>query len=180
MNEFLATLLKAVIIAAVPVLVAYFGKAVRSAAQYLGEKSENAMAKKYLSEAADAITTAVTFTSQTYVDALKKSGEFTKENPEWALKVALAQAQRMLTEEAKEFLSEAYGDLSQYLEGRIEAEVRRQKLDQPATLALPIVSETATDATAIAASTAAATAASVAQTAISQMSAEILPGTPLE
>ena len=178
MNEFLATLLKAVIIAAVPVLVAYFGKAVRSAAQYLGEKSENAMAKKYLSEAADAITTAVTFTSQTYVDALKKSGEFTKENQEWALKVALAQG--MLTEEAKEFLSEAYGDLSQYLEGRIEAEVRRQKLDQPATLALPIVSETATDATAIAASTAAATAASVAQTAISQMSAEILPGTPLE
>jgi hypothetical protein len=33
----------------------------------------------------------------------------------------------MLTEDAKEFLEEAYGDLSKYLEGRIEAEVRKQK-----------------------------------------------------
>lgn len=180
MNEFLTTLLQAVIIAVVPVLVAFFCKAVRAAAQYLGDKSENENAQWYLDEVAEAITNAVTFTSQKYVDAMKKSGQFTKENQDWALSVALSQAKLQLTEEVRDFLAKAYGPLDLYLEGRIEAEVRRQKLDQPATLALPIVSETAKDATALAASTAAATAASVAQTAISQLSAEILPGTPLE
>lgn len=65
---------------------------------------------------------------KTYVDALKKSQQFDKEAQEWALQVALAQAQRLLTEDAKSFLTEAYGDLSKYLEGRIEAEVRNQKV----------------------------------------------------
>ena len=128
MNEFLTTLLQAVLVAAVPVCAAFIGKGLKALAAYLGQKSENDMAKKYLAEAAEAISTAVTFTSQTYVDALKKSGQFDKEAQEWALKVALAQAQRMLTEDAKEFLAEAYGDLGKYLEGRIEAEVRNQKL----------------------------------------------------
>ena len=94
--------------------------------------------------------------------------------------MAIAQAKTLLTQEARDFLEAAYGPLDRYLEGLIEAEVRNQKLEQPAALALPVVSEIATDATALAASTAAATAASVAQTAINQMSAEILPGTSLE
>lgn len=180
MNEFLATLLQAVLITAVPVIVAFFCKPVRAAAKYLGEKSENESAQWYLDEVAEAIENAVTFTSQIYVDALKKSGQFTKENQEWALNVALSQAKLQLTEEIKDFLVDAYGPLNRYLEGRIEAEVHRQKLDQPATLALPAFLEGATDTTAVAASTAAATAASIAQTTISQMSAEVLPGTPLE
>ncbi len=128
MNEFLTTLLQAVLVAAVPVCAAFIGKAIKALAQYLGVKSNNDLAKKYLAEAADAITTAVTYTSQVYVDALKKQGEFTKENQEWALKVAVAKAQALLTEESKDFLAEAYGDLAQYLESRIEAEVRNQKL----------------------------------------------------
>ena len=180
MNEFLTTLLQAILVAAVPVCAAFIGKGLKALAAYLGQKTESDEAKRFLEAVADAVSTAVTYTSQTYVDALKKSGEFTKENQEWALKVAIAKAKTLLTEDAIEYLEAAYGSLERYLEGRIEAEVRRQKLDQPATLVLPVASEIATDATALAASTAAATAASVAQTAISQMSAEILPGTPLE
>ena len=128
MNDFLTTLLQAVLVAAVPVCAAFIGKGLKALAAYLGQKSENETAKKYLDAVADAVSTAVTFTSQTYVGALKKSGQFNKEAQEWALKVALAEAQRMLTEEAKTFLTEAYGDLTKYLEGRIEAEVRNQKM----------------------------------------------------
>ena len=101
MNDFLTTLLQAVLVAAVPVCAAFIGKGLKALAAYLGQKSENDLAKKYLAEAADAISTAVTFTSQTYVDALKKTGQFDKEAQEWALQVALAQAQRLLTEDAK-------------------------------------------------------------------------------
>ena len=124
----IATLLQAVLVAAVPVCAAFIGKRLKALAAYLGQKSESDIARKYLVAVADAVSTAVTYTSQTYVDALKKSGEFKKENQEWALKVAIAKAKTLLTEDAVEYLEAAYGSLERYLEGRIEAEVRNQKM----------------------------------------------------
>ena len=50
---------------------------------------------------------------------------------------------------AQAFIEQAYGDMTQYLTTKIEAEVRKQKLDTPITLALP-VAESETDTTAIA------------------------------
>ncbi|WP_305140970.1 hypothetical protein [Acutalibacter muris] len=128
MNEFIAILLQAVLVAAVPVCAAIIGNGIKALADYLGQKSESDEAKRFLVAVADAVSTAVTYTSQTYVDALKKSGEFTKENQEWALKVAIAKAKTLLTEEAIKCLEGAYGSLERYLEGRIEAEVRNQKM----------------------------------------------------
>lgn len=128
MNEFLTTLLQAVLVAAVPVCAAFIGKGIKALADYLGRKSESDVAKRFLDAVADAVSTAVTYTSQTYVDALKKSGEFTKENQEFALKVAIAKAKALLTEDAVKYLEGAYGSVERYLEGRIEAEVRNQKV----------------------------------------------------
>ena len=128
MDEFLTTLLQAILVAAVPVCAAFLGKGLKALANYLGQKSESATVKMYMEAIADAVSTAVTFTSQKYVDELKKSGKFTKENQEYALKIAKSEAMRLLTQEAKDFIANAYGSLDQYLEGRIEAEVRRQKI----------------------------------------------------
>lgn len=128
MNDFLTTLLQAVLVAAVPVCAAFIGKGIKALADYLGRKSESDVAKRFLDAVADAVSTAVTYTSQTYVDALKKSGEFTKENQEFALKVAIAKAKALLTEDAVKYLEGAYGSVERYLEGRIEAEVRNQKV----------------------------------------------------
>lgn len=128
MNDFLTTLLQAVLVAAVPVCAAFIGKGIKALAAYLGQKSESDVAKRLLDAVADAVSTAVTYTSQTYVDALKKSGEFTKENQEFALKVAIAKAKALLTEDAIKYLEGAYGSVERYLEGRIEAEVRNQKV----------------------------------------------------
>lgn len=128
MNEFLSTLLQAVIIAAVPICAGAAVKGVRAAVQYLASKSESEIAKKYLMDVADAISTAVTYTSQTYVDALKKSGSFSKENQEEALSRAVDKAKSLLTVEAIAFLEEAYGDVTEFLKTNIEAEVRSQKV----------------------------------------------------
>ena len=128
MNEFLTTLLQAVLVAAVPVCAAFIGKGIKAMASYLGQKSENETAKKYLAAVADAVATAVTYTSQKYVDELKKSGQFTKENQREALGLAVAQAKNLLTAEATAFLESAYGELTEYLQSRIEAEVRNQKM----------------------------------------------------
>ncbi len=128
MSDFLTTLLQAVLVAVVPVCAAFIGKGIKALAIYLGQRSESDVAKRLLDAVADAVSTAVTYTSQTYVDALKKSGEFTKENQEFALKVAIAKAKALLTEDAIKYLEGAYGSLERYLEGRIEAEVRNQKM----------------------------------------------------
>lgn len=163
MNEFLSTLLQAVLIAAVPVISVEVVKGVQALAKHLIAKTDNELAKKYLKEVDDAITEAVAFTSQTYVDTLKKSGKFTGENQEEARKKSLEKATALLTADARKFLEEAYGDLNAYLLIRIEPEVRRQKkidTDSSATGS-------------VAAATAAATAATVAQNTIAQVAAAI-------
>lgn len=174
MNEFLYTLLQAVIIAAVPICAGAAVKGIRAAVQYLASKAESETAKKYLADVADAISTAVTYTSQTYVDALKKSNAFTKENQDEALAKAVKKAEELLTWEARRFLEDAYGDLNGYLVSRIEAEVRVQKqMDNTITLGEPFAAELkeVPDVTAVAAATAAATAAAIAQTAATKEAA---------
>ena len=58
--------------------------------------------------------------------------------------------------------------MEKYLANRIEAEVRKQKKEEPATLALPVMDSTIPDTKAFAATCAAATAAAVTQVAINQ------------
>ncbi|MDE6260392.1 MAG: hypothetical protein K2M42_05955 [Oscillospiraceae bacterium] len=128
MIEFLTTLLQTVLVAAVPVCAAYLVKGLNALVGFLGQKSESDMARKYLNAAADAVATAVTYTSQVYVDRLKAQGAFTRENQQEALGIAIAQAKNLLTAEASKYLENAYGDLTEYLKSRIEAEVRNQKL----------------------------------------------------
>lgn len=134
MNEFLSALLQAVMIAAVPVIAGFAAAGLKALAAYLATKSENETIKKYLREAGDAISTAVTYVSQTYVDTLKASDSFTPENQKEALQKAMEKAQAMLSAEAIEFLEEAYGDLRAYLETKIEQEVRNQKILAPVTI----------------------------------------------
>lgn len=183
MNEFLSTLLQAVIIAAVPICVGAAIKGIQAGAKYLASKTENEAAKKYLEDVADAVSTAVTYTSQTYVDALKKSDKFNKENQEAALQMAVDKAATLMTAEARAFLEKAYGDLNAYLASRIEAEVRVQKqqtnvvlLGEPLTAEL----KETPDVTTVAATTAAATAAAVVQSAIPQVASVGAPGSPQE
>lgn len=127
MNEFITTLLQAVIVAAVPVCTAAIGKGIWALVKYIGAKTNNELAKKYLNEAASAISTAVTYTSQTYVDSLRGKGEFDRESQKQALATAVEKAKSLLTAEATAFIEEAYGDLTDYLKTNIEAEVRNQK-----------------------------------------------------
>lgn len=131
MSEFLSTLLQAVIIAAIPVCAGAVIKGIQAGAKYLASTVENETARKYLEDVADAVSIAVTYTSQTYVDALKNSNRFTMENQAEALQKAVEQAERLLTAEARAFLENAYGDLNSYLTSRIEAEVGKQKREAP-------------------------------------------------
>lgn len=127
MNEFLSTLLQAVLVAAVPVIAAFASKGFVALAQYLGVKAENATFAKYTDQIGKAVSTAVIYVAQTYVDELKKSGTFTEENQKIALQEALNVAKKQLTQEALEFIEMTYGDVTEYLISKLEAEVKIQK-----------------------------------------------------
>ena len=133
MNEFFSTLLQAVLVAAVPVIAAFASKGFVGLAQYLGVKVENATFAKYADQIAKAVSTAVIYVAQTYVDELKKSGTFTEENQKIAMQKALEVAKKQLTQEALEFIEITYGDITEYLTSKLEAEVKIQK-NAPAVL----------------------------------------------
>lgn len=170
MKELLLDLLLAVITAAVPVLTTYAVGYINKAKERAIANTEDTKRQGYIKEIADAISDAVSATSQTYVDALKQAGKFTKEAQEEAAQKALATCIASISPAATDFIEDTYGDVKEYLANKIEAEVRKQKNEAPALISLP-VQESATDATAVAASTAAATAASYLQTAINQLDA---------
>lgn len=170
MKELLLDLLLAVITVAVPVLTTYAVGYINKAKERAIANTEDTKRQGYIKEIADAISDAVSATSQTYVDALKNAGKFTKEAQEEAAQKALNACIASISPAATEFIEDAYGDVKEYLTNKIEAEVRKQKNEAPAVLSLPVQESTA-DTTAVAASTAAATAASYIQTAINQLDA---------
>lgn len=170
MNEFISTLLIAVITAAVPVITTYGISLIKKAADNAAANADSTKVQGYFVEIAQAISDAVAATSQTYVDALKEAGKFTPEAQANAAKKALAACLASISPAAQKFIEATYGDLKEYLTNKIEAEVRKQKI----TLGTPVtaVLESTTDTTAVAATAAAATAASYLQTAINQLGAE--------
>lgn len=171
MQELLLQVLQAVIIAVIPIVSAYAVKLIKQAAERAKANTDSVRVQDYITEIANAIADAVAATSQTYVDALKNAGEFTLEAQKEALQKSLAACIASISPAAKAFIEAAYGDITEYLTTKIEAEVRKQKLDAPLAISLPVV-ESETDTTAIAASTAAATAAAIAQTAVNQLKSE--------
>lgn len=172
MQDLISDLLVAVVTVCVPIFTAYIVKAVQKAGDNAAADTENIKVQGYIEEITNAISQAVSATSQTYVDALKEKGEFTLEAQKEALQKSIETAAAILSPAALEFIDDVYGDFVDYVTPKIEAEVRKQKLEAPAE----IVSEIEVPDT----TTAAATAATIAQTAIGQMNAEAVKTDPAE
>ncbi|MGI6497985.1 MAG: hypothetical protein ACOX0U_04070 [Oscillospiraceae bacterium] len=120
-------MIQVVIIPAIPVLVTYLVKFLKAKADQATVKIDNELIKIYLNEATDAVLQAVTYTAQTYVDSLKKQGKFDKEAQEQAFNTAKDVALKLLTEEAKRMITDLYGDLTVWLDTKIEQTVNEQK-----------------------------------------------------
>lgn len=146
MKDFLFTLLEAVLAVAVPIATAYIVNFLNQKSKQLAEQTENAKAKHYIDEVTTAVTTAVTATSQTYVDSLKNKNAFTKEAQAEALEKAKDTALAIISPAAAEFIKEVYGDLENYLTAKIEETVRVQKNETPLLISAPIATlESTTD-----------------------------------
>ena len=71
-QELIATLFQAFMTAAIPVISAFL-------IRFINSQNKNEMVKKYLAEATDAVSKAVLYVSQTYVDTLKENGKWDAE-----------------------------------------------------------------------------------------------------
>ncbi len=123
----LQNILEVCIIPLLGVLTAYLVNFIKIKSEELAEKSKNEMADKYIKMLTDTITDCVIATNQTYVEALKKDKIFTKEAQEEAFKKTYDAVMLVLTEDAKNYLTEIYGDLTAYISMKIEAEVNISK-----------------------------------------------------
>lgn len=127
MKEILTTLIQVVVIPAIPVLVAYLVKYLKAKADQTTTKIDNELIRTYLQDATDAVLQAVAYTAQTYVDTLKKQGKFDEEAQKIAFNTAKDIALKLLTEEAKQMIADLYGDLTVWLDTKIEQTVKEQK-----------------------------------------------------
>lgn len=82
---------------------------------------------RYIDDAQDAIAKAVLTVSQTFVDSLKNSGNFTPEAQKEAKEKAVEIAKELITEDAKEAILVLYKDYDAFLDATIEALVKQNK-----------------------------------------------------
>ena len=110
------------------VLTMYLVQFIRKKSQEITDKTDSELADKYIRMLTDTITTCVIATNQTYVESLKKQGRFDAEAQKEAFRLTYNAVMSVLTDEAKNYLTSIYGDLTAYITSRIEAEVNVSKI----------------------------------------------------
>lgn len=89
--------------------------------------TDNEVMKKYIDMLTETITNCVVSTNQTYVDALKEQGAFDMDAQKEAFSRTYNSVMRILSEEAKVYLTNIFGDLQEYIINKIELEVKVNK-----------------------------------------------------
>ena len=93
----------------------------------LQKKTNNDILNKYVQMATDTITNCVIATNQTYVNSLKEQGKFDEAAQKEAFQRTYQAVLLILSDEAKEYLNNAFGDLNKYLQEKIESTVNNYR-----------------------------------------------------
>lgn len=109
------------------VLTTYLVNYIKAKSSELVQGNESMLEAKYMTMLAETITDCVLATNQTYVEALKDKNAFDEEAQKEAFKQTYEAVLTVLSDDAKEYLTNAYGDLTIYLTQKIEAEVNINK-----------------------------------------------------
>lgn len=125
--ELLFQIFEVCIIPLLGVLTAFVIKFIKAKELEINAKHDNDVLAKYVRMLSETITDCVIATNQTYVESLKAQGSFDTEAQKIAFQKTFDSVMAVLSVEAKEYLSEAYGDLAAYITNRIEAEVNVNK-----------------------------------------------------
>jgi hypothetical protein len=121
-------ILQVCIIPLLGVLTAYIVKFINAKSAEIQHNVDSDMADKYIAMVTDTISACVIATNQTYVEALKKQNAFTAEAQKEAFQLTYNAVMAILTDDAKDYLAEIYGDVAAYITNKIEAEVNISKI----------------------------------------------------
>lgn len=120
-------ILEYVLIPLLVILTRYLIVFIDAKRKELKEKTNNELANKYIDMIYNTVTNCVIATNQTYVDSLKKQGNFDKEAQLEAFNKTLAAIKKMLSEDAVKYIHSITDDADFYLSQLIEAAVKDQK-----------------------------------------------------
>ncbi len=124
MNEILMNILGTTVTAIVLPLITFLGLKL---SEWLSTKIKDEKAAALLKKATDIVLGAVRSVSQTYVESLKKSGDFGKDAQLTALSKAKEIALSQMGNDVKSFIESNYGDLAKWLTNQIEASINQLK-----------------------------------------------------
>ena len=125
--EMIKDLLYILITAAVPVLTTYVCKFLYAKWTEGKVQIENEKISTTLDNVVNMVLDVVESVNQTFVDELKKKGEFTEESATEAFNKSKATALKMLSNDAADIITMIYGDVDVYLNTLIEATVKQLK-----------------------------------------------------
>ena len=114
-------------LACIPIITVFIGKFLYAKWEEVHGNIKNTKVKNTLDEVIEIIVNVVQATNQTFVDELKKKGEFTNEAAIDAFEISKETAVSMLSYEAIEIITEVYGDVDLYLDTLIESTVKQLK-----------------------------------------------------
>ena len=120
MNEIIINIISVVVTSIVLPLISIAGAKL---IQFINSKIKNNKAADLLTTATTIVINAVRSVFQTYVEALKKEGNFNKDAQIIALNKAKDIALTQMTDEVKNYLVTTYGSLDSWLDTNIEATI---------------------------------------------------------
>lgn len=109
------------------VLTMYIVNYIKARTTELKTTNSNEILVKYLDMLSTTVIECVIATNQTYVNSLKGQNAFTEEAQKIAFQKTYDAVIAILSDDAKEYLTNIYGDLSTFIMNMIEAEVNRNK-----------------------------------------------------
>lgn len=127
MNQTLQNLFMSILVAVVPVLTAFLVAFIKKKTSELSLQINNEKIDVRINQAVQIVTDAVTATTQTYVDTLKKEGNFNKQAQEKAFEISKQTAINMMSEDLVLLIKDIYGDFDLWIETKIESKVNELK-----------------------------------------------------
>lgn len=123
MNEFTRSLLYVALLVCIPIVTACIQKGIAVAVDAINAQTQNIKVQRLVREIGDAVANAVAAMNQTYVNDLKAAGTFNEAEQKEALMRAVSAALKSMSSDAQDYIKSNFGDTTQYLENRIEAQI---------------------------------------------------------
>lgn len=126
-KEVLLQILYIVITGTLPIIASCVAKYIKSVISKNAANIKNEKIRNLINYAGNAVSLAVTTVSQTYVDSLKKSGNFDKKAQITAKQMAIDKARAIISKEMRDAIETVYASFDSYLDSYIEGAVRVNK-----------------------------------------------------